>query len=44
LKTTSDLPTNAVSYKELLITLETTANTTAPGPIVLEGALSLTAG
>lgn len=40
LQTSGQLPSNASSYKELLITLETTTGST-PGPIVLEGALSL---
>jgi hypothetical protein len=41
LQTTGPLPSNVASYKELLITLETTANTTSPGPAVLAGSLSL---
>jgi hypothetical protein len=41
LSTSGRLPSNVASYKELLITLETTANTKSPGPPVLVGALSL---
>lgn len=42
LKTTGQLPANAASYKDLLVTLETTTNTKAPGPVVLAGPLGLT--
>jgi hypothetical protein len=41
LKTTGELPSNAASYKQILVTLETTTNTKTPGPTVLEGILSL---
>jgi len=44
LKTTGELPSDAPSFKEILITLETTTNTKTPGPIVLQGALSLNGG
>jgi hypothetical protein len=44
MKTTGPLPSNASSYKEILITLETTEDTTTPGPTVLSGALSLKSG
>jgi hypothetical protein len=44
LKTSGPLPTNAANYKEILVTLETTTNTTAPGPTVLAGTLSLKRG
>jgi hypothetical protein len=38
LQTGGALPTNSAHYKELLLTLETTANPKTPGTIVLEGA------
>jgi hypothetical protein len=38
LETGGTLPTNAGSYKELLITLETSSNPKTPGTVVLEGA------
>ncbi|HWF24521.1 MAG TPA: hypothetical protein VG275_03680, partial [Solirubrobacteraceae bacterium] len=41
LQTSGQLPSNVASYKLLLITLETTANTKSPGPAVLAGNLSL---
>ena len=41
LQTAGVLPANASHYKQLLVTLETQAKPTAPGRIVLEGALSL---
>jgi hypothetical protein len=41
LQTEGPLPTNARSYKQLLVTLETQAHPKAPGPIVLQGALSI---
>jgi len=44
LKTTGQLPTNAASYKEILIALQTTTSTTVPGPTVLQGLLGLTGG
>jgi len=44
LKTTGQLPTNAASFNEVLITLETTTNTKTPGPTVLQGALALNGG
>jgi hypothetical protein len=40
LETAGGLPTNAGRYKQILVTLETTANPRAPGQIVLEGALT----
>jgi hypothetical protein len=40
LDTAGTLPTNASHYSKVLVTLETTANPTAPGTIVLEGRLS----
>lgn len=39
LKTSGKLPANVASYKLILVTLETTTDTTTPGPIVLAGAL-----
>ena len=39
LSTAGGLPANAASYKELIVTLETTSNPSAPGPIILRGAL-----
>ena len=44
LSTTGPLPSDAATYKDLLITIETAAGTKTPGPAVLEGALSLGAG
>ena len=41
LKTSGPLPSNVGSYKDLLITLETTTNTKTPGPTVLQGAVAL---
>ena len=40
LTTAGALPSNAGSYKELLVTLETQSNPKAPGKIVLQGALT----
>jgi hypothetical protein len=40
LETAGPLPTTAARFKQLLVTLETTANPKAPGPILLEGALT----
>jgi len=40
LQTEGGLPTNASHYKELIVTLETQAKPTAPGPIVLQGQLT----
>ncbi len=40
LETAGGLPTTASRYKQLLVTLETTANPKGPGQIVLEGTLS----
>jgi anti-sigma-K factor RskA len=39
LDTAGGLPPNAGHYSKLLITVETTANPTTPGPVVLEGKL-----
>jgi hypothetical protein len=39
LTTAGALPSNAGSYKELLVTLETQANPKTPGKVVLQGAL-----
>jgi Sigma-70, region 4 len=39
LKTSGPLPSNVASYKQILITLETTTNTKTPGPTVLQGNL-----
>jgi hypothetical protein len=39
LKTSGALPTNASSYKQIVVTLETTTNTKTPGQTVLEGKL-----
>jgi hypothetical protein len=44
LKTSGPLPSNVSSYKEILVTLETTTDTKTPGPTVLEGPVSLTSG
>jgi hypothetical protein len=40
LETTGPLPTNASRYKQLLVTIETTANPKSPGQIVLQGNLT----
>jgi outer membrane biosynthesis protein TonB len=40
LSTAGALPTNAAHFHELIVTLETKANPTAPGTIVLQGTLS----
>ncbi len=40
LSTAGQLPSNAAHYKNLLVTLETKANPTQPGTIVLEGQLT----
>jgi hypothetical protein len=40
LETAGALPANAGGYKQLLVTLETTANPRSPGKIVLEGNLT----
>ncbi len=40
LETTGPLPSNASHFKQLLISLETKANPTSPGHIVLQGALT----
>jgi hypothetical protein len=37
LETAGGLPANAARFKELLVTIEITANPTSPGPVVLEG-------
>jgi Sigma-70, region 4 len=44
LKTSGPLPSNVASYKEILVTLETTTDTKTPGPTVLSGPLSLKSG
>lgn len=41
LRTAGVLPSGASSYKQVLITAETTAKPTAPGQVLLQGALSL---
>ncbi len=40
LSTAGRLPTNASHYKQLIVTVETTASPKQPGTIILEGALS----
>ncbi|HEY5316685.1 MAG TPA: hypothetical protein VIJ20_01805, partial [Solirubrobacteraceae bacterium] len=40
LKTSGRLPANVASYKEILVTLETTESKKTPGPTVLAGILS----
>jgi hypothetical protein len=40
LETAGGLPSNAGRFKQLLVTLETTANPKSPGQIVLEGTLT----
>jgi hypothetical protein len=40
LETAGALPANAASYKQVLVTLETSANPKTPGQIVLEGTLT----
>ena len=40
LSTAGGLPTNASHYKQLIVTLETTASPKQPGSIVLQGALT----
>jgi hypothetical protein len=44
LQTDGPLPTNASSYKQLLVTLETQSKPKAPGPVILQGQLSIPAG
>jgi Flp pilus assembly protein TadG len=44
LKTSGALPADVASYKEILLTLETTTNTKTPGPTVLSGPLSVKSG
>jgi len=44
LKTSGPLPANFTTYKELLVTRETTTNNTTPGPTVLEGIMSVAGG
>ena len=39
LQTEGPLPTNAAHYKNLLLTLETSATPKTPGQVVLQGAL-----
>jgi hypothetical protein len=34
------LPTDATHYKELIVTVETSANPKTPGPIILQGTLT----
>lgn len=40
LSTAGGLPTNASHYKELIVTVESSANPKAPGTVVLQGALT----
>ncbi len=40
LSTAGTLPTNASHYKQLIVTVETTASPKTPGSIILQGALS----
>jgi sigma-70-like protein len=40
LSTAGPLPTNAAHYKELIVSVETTASPKEPGPIILQGALT----
>ena len=40
LETTGPLPTNASHFKQVLVTIETTANPKAPGQIILQGNLT----
>jgi hypothetical protein len=40
LSTAGGLPTNASHYKELIVTVETTASPKQPGSIILQGALT----
>jgi hypothetical protein len=40
LSTAGALPTNASRYKQLIVTVETTASPKAPGTIILQGALT----
>jgi hypothetical protein len=40
LSTAGGLPTNASHYKELIVTLETSATPKTPGTIILQGALN----
>ncbi len=40
LSTAGALPSNAKHYKELIVTVETTASPKVPGPVILQGALS----
>lgn len=40
LSTAGSLPTNASHYKQLIVTVETTASPKAPGTIILQGALT----
>ena len=41
LQTAGPLPSNAAKFKQLLLTLETQPRPTAPGKVVLQGALKL---
>ncbi len=41
LQTEGPLPTNAASYTQLLVTLETQSHPTSPGPVILKGALKI---
>ena len=40
LETTGPLPPNAAHFKQLRITIETTANPQQPGPVILRGNLT----
>ncbi len=40
LETTGPLPTNASRFKQVLVTIETTANPKAPGQVILQGNLT----
>jgi hypothetical protein len=40
LSTAGGLPTDATHYKELIVTVETSANPKTPGPIILQGTLT----
>ena len=40
LSTAGGLPTNASHYKQLIVTLETSANPKTPGQIILQGTLT----
>jgi hypothetical protein len=43
LETEGQLPSNVAHYKHMLVTLETAQNPKTPGPILLEGSISLSA-